>query len=179
MAIDLTYLKKRAEMLQDFYDAKVQGALAKINPPALSLDCPAAEGAGYECVVRNKLLRNWIDLIPESERGFVRFVYEDGGDSDVGKYIRAAMTAPAWKSFQSLVARTPRDSDLFLMRYLIWHGPVLGRPVGLDFGNYEMNVIFNSLPIDVSKNKSRVETPSFVDFYRQIRFAEWGLENVG
>jgi hypothetical protein len=177
--IDLTYLKKRSGLIQDFCDEKVQGALAKIIPPAIEPACGDVEAAGYECVVRNKSFRNWIDLIPENERGFIRLVYSDEADGCVEKYIRAAMTKPAWKNFCSFVSKDANDSDLFLMRYLIWHGAVLGRPVGIDFGNYEMNQIFNDLPVDVSKEKIRVKAPSFADFYRQIRFADWGLRNAG
>ncbi|MDR1071635.1 MAG: hypothetical protein LBL21_03265 [Rickettsiales bacterium] len=179
MEFDLKYLKKRAGMTGDFDDTKVQSALAKIIPPAVSMDFDEAENNGYDCVVRNKLLRTWIDLIPESERGFMGFVYEDGDDTDAAKYIKAAMTKPAWESLRSFVSKDPEDSDLFPMRYLIWHAAVLGRPVGLDFGSYEMNMIFNSLPVDISRNKTRIETPTFAGFYRQFRFAEWGIKNVG
>jgi hypothetical protein len=89
------------------------------------------------------------------------------------------MTKPAWESLRSFVSKDPTDPDLFPMRHLIWRFAVLGRPVGLDFGRYEMNMIFNSLPVDISRSKVKIETPTFACFYRQIRFAEWGLANAG
>jgi hypothetical protein len=177
--IDLTYLKKRAEMTRDFNDEKVRGALSKIIPPAIEIDCGDVGENGYECLVHNKSFRNWIDLIPESDRSFIRFEYVGGDDSCVEKYIKAAMIKSSWKNFCSFVSKDASDSDLFLTRHLIWHGLVLGQPVGIDFSNYEMNAIFNELPIDISKNKVKIDAPSFADFYRWIRFAEWGLRNAG
>ncbi|MDR2268705.1 MAG: hypothetical protein LBD94_00800 [Rickettsiales bacterium] len=179
MMIDLTYLKKRAEMTRDFNDEKVCAAFAKIIPPRISIaDIEVPENNGFECVVSNKMFRNWIDLIPESDRGFVRFIYADGNDRNVEKYLKLAMTTPAFKTFQSFVSKDWKDSDLFLMRYLLWRGVVLKSPVGIDFGNYEMNMILSSLPIDISKDKVRFEDCSFVDFYRMFKCAEWGLNNV-
>jgi hypothetical protein len=179
-AADLAYLKKRAEFLagapDSFGDEKVRAALAKIAPPRIRIDCAPAENNGFECVVHNKLFRNWIDLIPESDRGFIGFSYSDGNDADIDKYLRAAMTMPAWEKFRSAVSADAGDSDMFAARWLVWHSAVLGRPVGFDFGNYEMNAIFNSLPVDISKNKMKFGRElSFAGFYRTIKFAEWCL----
>jgi len=77
-----------------------------------------------------------------------------------------------------LISKDPVDSDLFLMRWVIWRGLVLDRPVGINFGRYEMNQIFNSLPMDIATEKMKMETPSFVDFYRAIKYAEWSLNNA-
>jgi hypothetical protein len=180
--VDLTYLKKRAAMLGDakgsFGDDKVQTALAKIIPPPIVPAAAVPENNGYECVVPNKLIRNWIDLIPEDWKSFIRFIYVEGDDYEIEKYIRLAMTDIAWKSFQSYISKDQSDSDLFLMRHLIWHSAVLGRPVGIDFGVYEMNMIFANLPIDVSKDKIKAERIPFADFYKQIKYAEWGLQNA-
>ena len=176
-AIDLKYLKKRAEMTRDFNDEKVQAALSKIIPPKLYIaESFDLENNGYECVIPNKLFRNWIDLIPEQDRGFFRFTYSGGDEAALEKYLGLAMTKPAFKTFQSLVSKDAGDSDLFLMRWLIWHFAILGQPVGFDFGSYEMNVIFGSLPVDISKDKIKFGRElSLVDFYRQIKFAEWGI----
>jgi len=177
---DMTYLKKRAALVQDFRDDKVQAALGKIIPPAIEIEAWDFAAEGLDYVVKNKIMRNWIDLIPETARGFVRFVYEDGEDDDILKYIRAAMTAPAWEDFRRAASGPPADSDLFLMRFLIWHGAVLKRPVGFDFGNFEMNAIFASLPVDVAKDKIKIErAPSLPEFYRWFWFAKWGLDNAG
>jgi hypothetical protein len=182
MAIDLTYLKKRAEMVGDapdgFYDDKVQAALAKIIPPEIIV-ADAADFSGFEYPVKNKTFKNWVDIIPEGDRGFVRFEYGAGDDDALEKILGIAMTKTAFKSFRSAVSKDADDSDLFLMRYLIWFSIVLGQPVGFDFGSYEMNMIFNSLPVDISKNKIKVVRDiSFVEFYRMFKFAKWGLENA-
>lgn len=180
MAFDLKYLKKRAEMTRDFYDDKVLAALLKIVPPCIVLpDAGVPDNNVFECEIPNKMIRNWIDLIPESDRGFIRFTYVDGGDMEIEKYIKLAMTTLAWKNFQSLASKDAGDSDLFLMRWIIWHGIVLREPVGVDFGNYEMNMIFGALPIDIANNKIKMDAPSFSDFYRQIAFVRWGLKNAG
>ncbi|MDR2770071.1 MAG: hypothetical protein LBB08_01315 [Rickettsiales bacterium] len=183
MAIDLAYLKKRAEFLEmnlsGFDDEKVRAALGKINPPTIAPGAAPAENSGFECVVKNKALRNWLDLVPETDRGFMRFIYEEGTDR-IEKYLPLAMTGPAFEKFRSHVAHdNPSEEDLFLMRRLIWDHSVLGRPVGVDFGIYEMNMIFNSLPVDVARSKMTLKAPSFADFYRMIKFAEWGLANAG
>ena len=181
-AIDLTYLKKRAQMSDVFSDEKTLAALGKIIPPNLAVlaDDAASDDGAFERVVPNKLFRNWIDLIPETARGFMRFNYTDGADKNPLPYIKSAMSKNAFENFQSLVLKDPNESDLFLMRMLLWYFAVLKRPVGLDFGNYEMNAIFNSLPIDISLKKIKIDAPaSFADFYRQIMFAKWGLENAG
>ena len=183
MAIDRTtmsYLKKRSEMTADFSDVKVQAALVKIVPPPIDMpDVAAAEPDGFDCIVPNKMFRNWIDLIPEKDRGFVRFVYVGGNGGDLERYLKTAMTAPAFETFRSLVSKDADGGDLFLMRYLIWHFAVLRRAVGFDFGNYEMNAIFNGLPMDVSGNKIKFgRDVLFADFYRMIWFAKWGLNNV-
>jgi len=176
--MDLTYLKKRAEMTQDFYDGKVQTALQKIAPEPITLDDADADiGNGYECVVPNKLFRNWIDLIPESDRSFVRFIYQDGAAASLEKYIKAAMTAIAWKNLKAAVSEAQSESDLFLMRLIIWHCLVLKAPLGVDFGNYEMNQIFNALPIDVAHDRIKVERPSFADFYKQIKYAQMAVRD--
>jgi len=181
---DLTYLKKRAALTLNFYDDKVQAALMKIIPPKITADEieAATEGdfAGFDCVVKNKMIRNWIDLVPENARGFVRFIYEDGDDDNILKYIRLAMAKPAWDDFCAAAIMPPSDSDLFLMRWTLWHGAVLKQPVGFDFGNFEMNAIFGALPIDIAKDKVKIERPPTIsEFYREIRFAKWGLENAG
>jgi hypothetical protein len=177
--IDTTYLKKRAEMTRDFYDEKVQAALCKIIPPNIIVaDADRPRRNEYEIVVKNKVLRNWIDLISDKDRSFVRFVYEDGDESDINKYIEFAFIGPVWKAFKTEVSKDPSDKDLLLMRLIIWNSFILKNPIGVDFGKYEMNTLYNNLPIDISKNKIKLETPSFVDFYRQIMFAKWGIENV-
>lgn len=177
--IDLNYLKKRAHMTDDFCDEKVKSALAKIIPEPIDSDSDVDFG-GLDIIVPNKLFRNWIDLIPENMRGFVRFEYRDGGRAlKVEDYIKIAMTKPAYKTFQSFVSKDMDDGDLYLSRYLVWHSVVLKRPVGFDFGKYEMNMIFNSLPIDISKDKVKFEVNlSFAEFYRQIKFAEKVLRDV-
>ena len=176
----ISYLKKRAEMTTDFDDVKVQSALLKIIPPAIDFSgVKAAEIDGFDCTVPNKMFRNWIDLIPENDRGFIRFVYADGADANVEKYLAAAMTSPAFLKFRPLASAPANDDDLFLMRHLIWYSVVLRRPVGFDFGVYEMNAIFGALPVDISKNKTKFGRKiSFVDFYRMIWFAKWGLSAV-
>jgi uncharacterized protein YehS (DUF1456 family) len=174
----LSYLKKRAEMTADFADEKVQSALSKISVKKIDFSkTDSAPLEGFDCVVSNKMFRNWLDLIPEKDRSFVRFVYEDGKDKSPEKYIRTAMTAPAFGNFQSEVSNDASEDDLFLMRRLIWDAVVLKRPVGFDFDNYEMNAIFNALPLDISKNKIKFGRKiSFVEFYRMIWFAKQGLE---
>ena len=184
MAFDantISYLKKRAEMTADFSDAKVQGALTKIVAPQIDLSkTDAAETDGFDCVVPNKMFRNWIDLIPDADRGFVRFVYADGNGTGLDRYVRTAMTEPAFETFRSLVSKDADDGDMFLMRWLIWHFCVLKRAVGFDFGNYEMNAIFNALPLDISRDKTKFgREVSFAGFYRMISFAKWGLGNYG
>ena len=178
--IDLVYLKKRSAMTTEFDDAKVSAALAKITPPPVDIsNIAAAKVENFDCIVPNKAFRNWIDLIPESDRGFVRFIYTDGDEKDVLKYMQAAMTKPAFADFLVKISMPATEDDLFLMRWLIWHGVVLKRPVGFDFGNYEMNSIFNSLPLDVSKDKIKFDRgPTFSDFYKMIAFAEWGCQNA-
>jgi len=181
--VDLTYLKKRAALTTDFYDDKVQAAILKIIPPAITADeiedAAGMENTGFDCVVKNKMIRNWIDLIPESARGFVRFAYEEGNDDNILKYMRIAMTKPAWDDFCVCAAGAATGEDLFLMRWTLWHSVVLKQPVGFDFGNFEMNAIFNSLPMNVAKDKIPTgQKPTFAEFYRRIRFAKWGLENV-
>jgi hypothetical protein len=176
MKLDFTYLKKRAQMTDDFDDAKVQAALAKLAPPPLAAEAGPADG--YECVVGNKLLRNWVDLVPEGWRGFMSFSYEDGDDAGIDKYLCAAMTGPAWKSFQSAVSREPDGEDLFLSRWLVWYSAVLRRPVGIDFGVYEMNQIFNALPVDVAARKTRMAAPDFAGFYRAVMHALWSLADA-
>lgn len=175
--IDITYLKKRSEMTKDFYDPKVRDALSKIIPPQIPiLEIDTPKNNGFDCIVPNKFIRNWIDLIPESDRDFMQFIYEEGQEIDEIKYIKIAMTKPAWKTFQSLILNELKDSELFLMRWVIWNSSILKSPVGIDFGRYEMNMIFDSLPIDISCKKLKVETPSFSDFYRQIMFVKWGIK---
>ena len=176
---DITYLKKRSEMTKDFYDNKVQAMLAKIIPPQISIpEIDTPKHSGFDCVVPNKFLRNWIDLIPENYCNFMRFIYEEGHETDELRYIKIAMTKPSWKRFQSLIIKELKESDLFLMRWVIWHSIILKTPVGIDFGKYEMNLIFNSLPINISNKKFKIEAPSFSDFYRQIMFVKWGLEDA-
>lgn len=171
---DLTYLKKRAEFTRDFNDEKVQNALSKMIPPKIQFAFDA-ECEGVDCVVPNKIFRNWVDLIPENERSFIRFIYVDGDEVSPEKYLSFAMTKHAFKKFSSLIYEDANERELFLVHKLIWHSVILKEPIGFDFGKYEMNAIFNSLPITISHKKEKIDTPSFSEFYRMIKFAEWGL----
>ena len=172
----IAYLKKRAEMTTDFDDEKVVSALSKIVVPNPDFSkTEAADCDGFDCIVPNKMFRNWIDLIHEGDRGYVRFVYADGDGGRVEKYLKTAMTEFAFANFTARVSE-PTDDDLFLMRWLIWHSVVLKRAVGFDFGNYEMNAIFNSLPLDISKDRKKFDRAvDFAEFYKMIWFAEKGL----
>jgi hypothetical protein len=173
----IAYLKKRAEMTADFNDEKVAAALSKIVVPDPDFSKTGAAGCdGFDCIVPNKMFRNWIDLIPERDRGYVRFVYTDGGGGRVEKYLKTAMTEFAFANFKARVSEPANDGDLFLMRWLIWHAVVLKQAVGFDFGNYEMNAIFNSLPLDISKDRKKFgRRVDFAEFYKMIWFAEKGL----
>lgn len=192
MSLDLKYLKKRAELIQDFYDDKVQTALLKIAPKPIAMpEIAPAVVAGFDCAVPDKSLRYWIDLVPESDRGYYRFIYQDAKnektkndsilDSRLSflelRYLQAAMTKPAWNSFCSLVSKDASDSDLFLMRYVIWQYRVLKRPVGIDFCNFEMNQIISQLPMDIAHIKIKaVSPPDLASFYKMVYFAKWGLD---
>lgn len=181
MALDLTYLKKRAALVDDIKDDKVQNALRKIMPKKIDVpDVSMIEtGDYYDAVVKNKMMRHWIDLVTEKDRGFIRFVYVDGNDNDILKYIKTAMTKSAWKNFSSLISKDPTDSDLSLMRYVIWNYIIKDHPVGVDFGNFEMNQIVNALPMDIAKDKAVFDAKSLPDFYKMIYYAKWILNYAG
>ncbi|MDR1027551.1 MAG: hypothetical protein LBL46_04010 [Rickettsiales bacterium] len=177
MAIDLTYLKKRAEMTTDIADEKVRAALSKIVAPRIEVPAlPAPEGTDFAAA---KLMRNWIDLIPADRRGWMSIRYEDGGCADTEMCLRAAMTAPAYESFRSFVCKDPNENDMEPAHIALWRAFVLKEPVGMDFGNYEMNNIWNALPVDISHKKIKMDAPDFNDFYAMIKCAEWVIENAG
>ena len=177
MALDLTYLKKRAEMTRDMADEKVRAALLKIVAPKIELGYPGAPDGIY--FTASKFMRNWIDLIPDDRRGFVSIKYEDGGCDNIEESMRAATAAPMWKSFRSFVSKDQSDSDMEPMRILIWKYLVIKEPLGFDFGNYEMNNIFNALPIDIAAKKIKIETPDPFVFYKMMKNAIWAVENAG
>jgi len=173
---DLTYLKKRAALVDDINDDKVQNALAKITVPKIVIpDVKAAKVTDFDCVVKNKMMRPWLDLVPEGDRGFIRFIYVDGEDEDILKYLKTAMTKFAWNNFCSLVSKDPKDSDLSLMRFVVWNYMAKNRPVGIDFKNFEMNQIVNNLPMDIAQGKTIFETPALPEFYKMIYYAKWSL----
>ena len=177
MALDLTYLKKRAALVDDIMDDKVQSALIKIQPPKLeisNLSAPKIEG--FDCIVKNKMMRFWIDLVPEKDRSFIRFIYIDGNDGDILKYLKTAMIKSAWNDFKAAVSKDQTDLDFNLMRYVVWNYMARGRPVGAEFGNFEMNQIVNALPMDVAKDKTIFDAPSLADFYKMIYYTKWALD---
>lgn len=182
MAIDLTYLKKRAELLKDtsdsFNDEKIQLALSKIEFPKIVLSNEVSDNNGFEAIVHNKLFRNWIDLIPDSDKGFIKFIYIDGNDNNIDKYIRLSMIKPAYFKFENEI-NIVNENDFYLAKYILWQFIILKKPIGINFANFEMNQIFNNLDIDISKDKIDFDRElSFSDFYKQIYFAKWALKDT-
>jgi len=175
----LIYLKKRAAMTKDIGDEKVQSALGKIRPPKITVsNVLDLQVSGFDVTVSNKMMRWWIDLVPEYDRSFMRFIYTDGDDDDVLKYLKSAMSKSAWNEFYSLISKDQTDEDMILMRHILWNYMVLGCPIGLDFKNFEMNQILSVLPIDIACVKNSIVAPSLAGFYKMIYYAKWVLENV-